>query len=646
MLVLGSRLYRVNRRRHAQHRHRRDPGRRQITPLVVVAATVVLAFGLVGWAGHWWLAARSGNASGAPGSLPGAEAFFPADALPAAAGVRPCTVVRVLGSFENRPLLGALVDAYRGLERNVAGHCVRVEVSVQRSGLAAQDAASGFGRLSAGDRPSIWAPDSSAWLGLARRAAAQGSRTVVVPAGAPAIAHTPIVLAMAQPQATAAGWQRQPPSWREYLAAASEDDFWARHAHPEWGAFRMGRTSPQAASSGLYGLVAEYATVAGHPDVLGAAEVASPGVRGRVRQAELAIVHYMASEEHFFWHVRQAEDSGDVRGYVSAVTADEKAVWDYNRGTVSKDGVTAQRLAPPHLRLVPIYPRDGTFFVDSPLAVLGGPWVDARQRAAAADFVRFARTRQGQAVVRANGYRDVRGRCDAQVAATGGYGDITSVAAFSEPAPDVLAAVEASFIQVRKRARVLFVLDLSSSMNDPIGSGQTRLQAAEDAIIAALPNFAPDDQVGLAAFSNTSHSGAITPGTLSPVSPLGAKQSDLVAKIRGLRVVGQTPLYAAVREYSASMAGPGYDPNKINAVVLLTDGHNDTDDPTTQAQMTAALTGLEQQKHDVLVFTLAYAGGADKPVLEEISKLTHAHYYDASDPRQVTQVLGDLVTSF
>ena len=48
----------------------------------------------------------------------------------------------------------------------------------------------------------------------------------------------------------------------------------------------------------------------------------------------------------------------------------------------------------------------------------------------------------------------------------------------------------------------------------------------------------------------------------------------------------------------------------------------------------------------VLVFTLAYGANADVATLQSISSATGAHYYDATDPTKVSDVLGDLVTSF
>ena len=48
----------------------------------------------------------------------------------------------------------------------------------------------------------------------------------------------------------------------------------------------------------------------------------------------------------------------------------------------------------------------------------------------------------------------------------------------------------------------------------------------------------------------------------------------------------------------------------------------------------------------VMVFTLAYGEDADAATLQSISSATGAHYYDATDPTKLAEVLGDLVTSF
>ena len=53
-----------------------------------------------------------------------------------------------------------------------------------------------------------------------------------------------------------------------------------------------------------------------------------------------------------------------------------------------------------------------------------------------------------------------------------------------------------------------------------------------------------------------------------------------------------------------------YQPRKINAEVLLSDGRNDTEQTETRAQMLARLAALHEQA-PILVFTLAYGRDAD-----------------------------------
>ena len=256
----------------------------------------------------------------------------------------------------------------------------------------------------------------------------------------------------------------------------------------------------------------------GRIEQLTAADIDRADVVAKVHAAELSVTHYMATPEHFLWHVRQAEDSGSAAEFLSAAIVDEKSVWDYNRGLSSRDGITEELLAPPKEPLVPIYPSDGTFVADSPIAVLNASWSSSAERAASVGFSAFARTAQGQAVVRAKGYRDVNGHADRAVSSTGHYGP--PVESLQLPSAEVLEGIVHDFPSVRKRARVLFLLDVSGSMGDQIAPGLTRLAAAKHALVAALAHFTSADQVGLAAFSNRA-GGAIVPGIVSPVTALG-----------------------------------------------------------------------------------------------------------------------------
>lgn len=572
-------------------------------------------------------------------SEPQAEpAIFPDDVPAATNGAEPCTTVTVMSSFENAEMVANLAGGYNAQPRDVNGHCVVVAPVRDKSGVAAEAVAAGFPLLAAEQRPSVWLPDSDTWLGLAR---ADGA--TAVPAESESVGSSNIVLAMPAPLAEAIGWSTEPPGWNDVFEAAADANLWSDLGHPEWGAFKLGKTSPIVATSGEAAMFASFGTASGGLEGLSAATVADPAVQSTVREHELATSHYMATPEHFLWHARQAEEAGSAADFLSAVIVDEKSVWDYNRGITSRDGVTRVEGAPPQEPLVPIYPTDGFYGADNPAAVLTGDWIDENEAAAAADFVRFATTAQGQAVVRGSGYRDLNGTLDEGVA------DVAKLSLEPEgvlalPGQDVVAAVNEAFPIVRKRAQVLFLMDVSGSMDEPISATDTKLTAAKAAIAQALNYFTAGDNVGLAAFAQ-SPDGVLLPGNVSPVAEIGANRDGFLAALGGLQSMGDTPLFQAVDAFATQQA-QSWSADRITAIVLLSDGENDTNTPTIGAdQMLATLHELHHTT-PVLVFTLAYGADADVATLQSISSTTGAHYYDATDPSKLQAVLGDLVTSF
>jgi Ca-activated chloride channel homolog len=631
--------------RHAQGRHRQVSGQQRRLGVGTVVAAVTALILVVGLS-YLVLSRRSAPTSHheVRSVQPSRPALSPPDMLPAAAGASPCTTVRVRAALENAELLRRLVQAYQGGRRNIGGHCVQLAIGADSSGLTASDFEHGFASLRPEERPELWVPDSSAWPSLveARRA---GHGPPLVGDRGTSIARSYLVLAMPQTLADIIGWRSTPPTWAAFLESTANRDTWRRSGHPEFGDFKLGKTSPAVASSGLYTLVAEYGAAAGKLQSPTTSDVNNASNRNRVAATERSVVHYMSTEEHILWHARQAEHSPGGAGFLSVVPVSERGIWEYNRGVTSRDEFTYVSGPPPHEPLVPIYPADGTYALDNPGLVLDAPWVTSGERAAAQDFLRFATTREGQAVARKTGYRDVTGGADPDVAGIGHFADSTTVRTLPPPSGEVLAAAQDSFPTVRKRARVLFLIDLSTSMEEPTSPGTTKLQAAQKAIAQALPYFTDTDEVGLAGFSHLPGRHAIVPGLVAPVSPLRQGRSAFLTALRRLKPVQATPLYAATEHFTAEMAA-GYRPDWINAVVLLSDGHNKTQTFTdTLASMSTGITRATKER-PVLVFTLAYADKADVPTLQAIAQLTHAHYYDATNPARLDRVLGDLVTSF
>jgi Ca-activated chloride channel homolog len=628
--------------RRAQRREREQRRRRSRTRWIVIAGALVLVLVAGGTATALVLNGQNpaDEAGGATETTVAAEPVVFADDEPAAAaGAAPCTVVTVLSSLENSEMVSRLVDGYNGQPRDVDGTCVTVVATKDKSGLAAEDAAANFQNLPEDQRPTVWIPDASSWIGLARNTGGGAS----VPAESGSVGSSDIVLAMPQGLATAIGWDAEAPTWDDVFAASEDENAWADLGHPEWGTFKLGKTSPLIASSGEAALLASYGSASGSLADLTADQIEDTDITDEVRRHELATSHYMATPEHFLWHARQSEDAGSVADFLSAVIVDEKSVWDYNRGITSRDGVTRVQSDPPEEQLVPIYPSDGYYEADNPAVVMTGTWVDDAETTAGQDFLRYTATKQGQQIVRESGYRDLNGALDPLVAEVGTLAtDQTGALPF--PSTRIIRASHEAFPEVRKRAEVLFLVDVSGSMEEPIAGGKTKLAAAKDAITQALGHFTPGDNVGLAAFS-ADDDGAITPGLVSPVADIGTERAGFLKALGALKPIEFTPLYSAVDTFVHERSDD-WQADRINAIVLLSDGKNETLLPTISAdQMLGGLKG-HHDHNPVLVFTLAYGADADVATLQSISSATGAHYYDATDPTKVGDVLGDLVTSF
>ncbi|MFF2272748.1 VWA domain-containing protein [Agromyces sp. NPDC058136] len=580
------------------------------------------------------------DAGGAEASAAPAEPIvFPSDEPADPAGTEPCIELSVLSSFENAEMATRLVEGYNAKPRNVDGRCVVASTTRDKSGISAADAAAGFPDLAVDDRPTVWLPDASSWLAVAQDSGGAAN----VPTTGASVGSSAIVLAMPQQLADAIGWSSARPSWDEIWNAAADENTWTDLGHADWGTFKLGKTSPLIASSGQAAMLAEFGAESGSVAELTVNEIHDASVVKAVREDELATSHYMATPEHFLWHARQSEEKGSVADFLSAVIVDEKSVWDYNRGITSRDGVNRIESTPPLEQLVPIYPRDGYYLADNPFTVLTGPWVDEAEAAAAADLLRFAGTKDGQQVVRTAGYHDLNGELDPVVSEVGRLPESPS-GALAFPGREVIAAIESAFPEVRKRAEVLFLIDVSGSMDEKIATGETKLAAAKDAIQESLGHFTKGDNIGLAAFSAIDD-GPITPGLVSPVADALTERSRFLKALGALQPVEFTPLYAAVDTFAKQRA-EAWDPERINAIVLLSDGKNETlGESTTEAQMLETLGHLHHET-PVLIFTLAYGSGADVASLQAISTATGAHFYDATDPTKVSDVLGDLVTSF
>ena len=151
-------------------------------------------------------------------------------------------------------------------------------------------------------------------------------------------------------------------------------------------------------------------------------------------------------------------------GYASAVAMEEATLLDFNldkqRGTLPK--------------LVAIYPKEGTFFSDSPFIVLDADWVTPELREGALAFQRFLARRSRPRWRRASGFRpaDLESRAGRPITAANGVDPEQPERELELPEPRVLALLKRTWREDRKPANVLLVFDTSGSMIERVAAGE------------------------------------------------------------------------------------------------------------------------------------------------------------------------------
>jgi Ca-activated chloride channel family protein len=620
-----------NERASVSGRHLAQGRRRRPTALLAAACILlVLALGIGGFVFFVNQPARSLACRG--GSLPLQVVISPDQA-----GV----VTQAAAEYERR-------------RPAVDDRCVDVQVRGTDSAEAAAALSGGWDEATQGPAPDVWVPASSAWaLQVALRQQAT-KQDVLIPLEYPKLATTPMVMAMPKPMAETLGWPRSTLGWKDLLGAVVNQEGWKAFGHPEWGAFKLGKTDANLSTPGLEALIAAVFAATGQTSELSVETLVKE--EDKLRQLILGLERAPGQDADtpatFLANLQQADQAGQALNFVSAVPLDEKSVWDYNRGNASglEDG--AER-AKPDVPLVAIYPKEGTLEADHPWVVLRAPWVNDAKRRAAAAFLDYLRSEPIQERFQAAGFRTSEGRPGPQLSQANGLLPDQPSRVLAPPAPKVVAAALESWNAARKRSNVLAVYDVSGSMKEevPGTGGRTKMDIVKEAAGQALALFAPETNLGTWVFS-TNLVGNRDWAESVPIGPTNARLPDgkirrqvLAEALARLQATnGDTGLYdttlAAFRALQRS-----YAPQRINIVVLLTDGIND--DPSggiDRAELLRRLKAEQDKERPVRIITIAYGANADAASLKMIADATGGLAFVSRDPRDILHVFTDAIT--
>ena len=318
---------------------------------------------------------------------------------------------------------------------------------------------------------------------------------------------------------------------------------------------------------------------------------------------------------------------------------------DYNLGNPTGNPATLGDGAPPSIPLVAVYPSDGTLVSDNPWLVLDADWVTDADRRAGGQFLTWLHEPDQQAAFTAAGFRTFEGTPGEVITPANGMLAAGAKAVLDPPAPKVLAEVQKSWAELRKRAHVLFVMDVSGSMGETVtASGQSKLQLAQAAASDAFDGFAADDEVGLWAFSTDRGPSGEPWVKLQPVAPAATAVPPMKRDVAAMVADGGTALYATLREAQREVPRrPRPEADQRDRPALrrqerVPAGHRPRQ-PARAAQR-------RECRHERGVFTIGYGEGADPAALTAIAQASRGTYYEANDPTSIEKVLASVLSNF
>lgn len=479
-------------------------------------------------------------------------------------GEQPVSVVH----WSNGHLLrhGALMPAMatrfnKSGHRTKSGTRIEVEVVYYGSWEQAQDLLSrttrGVPLSPERDDPVIVTPSAAHWLVPVNHAA---GHSVVDLAAARSIVRPLIGIVTYREMAECLGWPEQEIGYTDIIALRNDPRGWSAYpdAKAEWGQRPLvAYTDPTTSSTGRSVLFTLYALAAGKtPEQLEVADVYDSNCIDSVKQFQSLVDHYMISTRVLNTKVHQGPRYGHF-----FLMPEDNLIELYEGASILKDGEKVD--APPIERpLVMIYPKEGSMARNNLAGIVQAPWVTDEQVEAAHKWVDFLLEDEQQRAFMAAGLRPATNLTLAEPFSAK-YGlDPTPATVIYNPAlidPEVAAAIDKSWEDVKRPGIVTFVVDKSGSMRG------VKLQNARDGLVRAIDSMAKTNQVGLITFDHNIKKRV-------PMAPLAKNRFTVVRAAQQMRASGETALYDAVKAgIEMTDDAPGSS-DAIRGVVVLTDG--------------------------------------------------------------------------
>lgn len=471
--------------------------------------------------------------------------------------------------------------------------CYEVSVASRDSASTAESLAVSDGS----ERPDAWIPESTMWLQRA-----QGKGAWNVPITGTSVASSPVVLAVAETTASEAGWPSTPITWDKVVGPSA--------------GLRVGFPDPARDPAGLSTLLAsrELAKNSANPPATNAAIMRRLSATAVTDASEL---------------VNQLPGTSTAEP-ISAFPTSEVAVLRHN----VKDGT----------KLVAAYADPPVPALDYPYVVL--PDVPEGKRTVAERFLDRLISQQTADALADAGFRTP----DGKVLRDRSPDKRTSAVAMTPVAmPDAAAVDEILnlWAAVNLSGRILVLIDVSGSMNQQVpGTDLTRMTVTAEAAAQGITLFKPTTKLGWWLFS-TKLDGPRDYIEWLPMRPVSTHLADgAVDKIRSIKAVpnGATGLFdSAVAAYQA--ARQNWEPGRINAVIIMTDGKNEDPGGIHLDQALNELAKLRDPRRPLPIIGIGIGPDVDPAELTALAEATGGKSFTTEDPAKIKDVFHEALST-
>ena len=427
---------------------------------------------------------------------------------------------------------------------------------------------------------------------------------------------SPVVIAMWKPMAEAIGWGKKPIGWADIPALSRNEHGWQAYGYPQWGKFKFGHTHPEYSNSGLISLFAEAYAASGKKAGLTLSDLQKPQVKQFIGGVEQSVVHYGSSTGFFG---RKMFTNGPE--YLSAAVLYESMVVEsYSQGNLA-------------FPVVAIYPKEGTFWSDHPVGIVEREWVTPEHREAAKLYIQYLMARPQQEKALQYGFRPalVDVPLAAPLDAAHGIDPQEPKTTLEVPSAEAINGILAAWQAQKKHSNVVLVLDTSGSMNE-----EAKMQNAKEGAKQLVKLLDDGDTFSFLPFSSELH-------WAQQDASIKDEKTQLVSQIDSLFAGGGTALYDSIDGAYQHLAASGKNDQKIQAVVVLTDG----EDTQSRMKLEELMQRIQYngETRAIHIFTIAYGKDARKDVLQKIADATQAKFYEGN-PQNIVEVFRDISTFF